>query len=94
MGGQRPPLRTKGNPKARGRAGWAQHLPYGRGGETKFRRKFFAKLSFKKAGWAATWGRPYGGKDRSGGGGKPPPYMVGGRKGRPYKEEIPEKAGG
>ena len=51
-----PPLRD--TPKARRRAARAQHFPYGRGGEAKLRRKFFAKLSFKKAGKKAGRGWP------------------------------------
>ena len=49
-GGWYPPLRKRKNVGATAGAVPTFLVGYGRRGETKFRRKFFAKLSFKKAG--------------------------------------------
>ena len=43
-------LKDKKPAEATGKVTSAGFFAYGRGGEAKLRRKFFAKLSFKKAG--------------------------------------------
>ena len=57
-GGRRPPLRKTETPKGEGEGASARALSYGRRGEAKLRRKFFAKLSFKKAGGGSGWRPP------------------------------------
>ena len=47
---QAAPTQKRKSPKARKAVPFPHSLPYGRRGEAKLRRKFFAKLSFKKAG--------------------------------------------